>query len=125
MANKDKWTALTTFWNSFGIPAYDENAVPDGATFPRITYNVSVDGLGRPVFTSANVWYHSTSWKEISLKVNEIEKRLITMHPPALQVDEGRVYITKGTPFAQRMGDPENDMIRRVYINLSVEYLTN
>ena len=121
---RDRWTAINEFWNSFDIPAYDENAVPGDATFPRITYSVTVDSIDRPVAMDASVWYRSTSWREASLKLDEIENRILEMQPPTIPIDWGRVYITKGSPFAQRVSDPD-DMIRRIHINLNVEYFTN
>ena len=30
--------AIYGFWSSFGVPAYEENAVPDGAGMPYLTY---------------------------------------------------------------------------------------
>lgn len=120
----DKWQAVQNFWSSFGIPAYDESTVPDDAAYPRITYYVAVDSLDRPVNLYANVWYRSTSWAEISQKVDEIDSAIRNMRPPTIKIDGGRLYITKGSPFAQRMTDTD-DMVRRVYINLSVEYFTN
>ena len=120
----DRWTAIGDFWSSFGLPAYDESTVPDDAVFPRITYSVSVDGLDNPVALSASLWYRSTSWTDISQKADQIEARIVNMKPPAIKINGGRVYITKGTPFAQRMTDPD-DMVRRIYINVNVEYFTN
>ena len=38
--------------------------------------------------------------------------------------DGGAIWIKRGEPFAQNMGDQNDDMIRRKIINLSVEYLT-
>lgn len=120
----DRWTAIHDFWSSFGIPAYDESTVPVDAEFPRITYSVSVDSIDRPVSTYANVWYRSTSWLDASQKADEIEKAILEMNPPTIDIDTGRVYITRGTPFAQRLTDPD-DMVRRIYINVNVEYFTN
>lgn len=32
--------------------------------------------------------------------------------------------LKRGSPFAQRMSDPNDDMIRRIYINITAEFLT-
>ena len=32
--------------------------------------------------------------------------------------------LKRGSPFAQRMSDPNDDMIRSIYINITVEFLT-
>lgn len=119
----DKAQAIDNFWNSFGLPAYDENTVPQNAEMPRITYSIVSDSLGSPVSMSASVWYRSSSWKDISLKTKEIEKRLGEHGGEVITLDEGKMWIVKGTPFAQRMSDPDNS-IRRIYLNIQVEFLT-
>ena len=119
----DKAQTINTFWNSFGITAYDENTVPQDAVMPRITYDVATDQLGHVVNMSASLWYRSNSWKDISLKATEIEKRLGEHGGIVLKLNEGRLWITKGSPFTQRMSDPD-DSIRRIYINIQAEFLT-
>ena len=37
----NKIQALDSFWNSFGLRAYDSMSVPDDAELPRITYSSS------------------------------------------------------------------------------------
>jgi len=120
----DKAQALQTFWESFGIPAYEQTTVPETATMPYITYSVSTDSLNNVVNMSASVWYHSTSWKDISEKTEQIARYIVGMNPPSIKFDGGRLYIAKGNPFAQRMADPNDDMIRRMYLNIQAEYLT-
>jgi hypothetical protein len=120
----DKSQALQKFWEGFGIPAYDETTVPENATMPYITYGVTTDNLDHPVALFASVWYHSTSWKDISIKTEQIAKSIVEMQPPSIQFDNGRLYIAKGTPFAQRMSDPSDSMIRRMYLNIQAEFLS-
>lgn len=119
----DKAQALQNFWESFGLPAYDSTAVPDDAQMPYITYSVATDSLDNVVNLSASLWYRSTSWASISQKAEEIAEAIIKMNPPAIALDNGRLYITKGTPFAQRMQD-EDDTVRRIYLNIQAEFLT-
>lgn len=120
----DKAQALQTFWESFGIPAYEQTTVPETAKMPYITYSVSTDSLDNVVNMSASVWYHSTSWKDISEKTEQIARYIVGMNPPSIKFDGGRLYIAKGNPFAQRMADPNDDMIRRMYLNIQAEYLS-
>ena len=119
----DKEQAINSFWNSFDVPAYDENTVPATAGYPHITYNVQTDSLDNVVDLYASLWYKSTSWKDITLKAQEIEKRLGEKGGVLLELNVGYAYITKGTPFMQRMADSD-DSIRRIYFNINVEYLT-
>lgn len=120
----DKAQALQRFWESFGIPAYEQTTVPESAKMPYITYSVSTDSLDNVVNMTASVWYHSTSWKDISEKTEQIARYIVGMNPPSIKFDGGRLYIAKGNPFAQRMADPNDDMIRRMYLNIQAEYLS-
>lgn len=126
----DKAQAIHNFWSSFEIPAYDETDVPtegeDGKPIemPYITYSVTTDSIGGIISMSASLWYYSYSWKDISRKAEEIAERIVNMYPPSIKLDHGRLYLAKGTPFAQRMSDPEDDKIRRIYLNLQAEFLT-
>lgn len=119
----DKAQALHYFWSSFGLPAWDENTVPESATLPYITYETSTDSFENTISLSASIWYRSMSWTEISRKAEEIAAHIANMYPQTIKIDNGRLYISKGTPFAQRMSDPDKN-IRRILINIEVEFLT-
>ena len=122
----DKWQAIDKFWNSFGIPAYDENTVVTGdnsPTPPYITYNAVTSRVGQEISLTASIWYRGYSWKEVSEKANEIAEA-IGYGYKLENVDGGYLYIRMGQPFAQRMGDPEDDTIRRMYIITDAEFLT-
>lgn len=121
----DKAQVVHNFWSSFGIPAYDENTVPDDATFPYITYSVSTGSLDDFVLLTATVWYRSYSWADITHKVDEITRRLTEMSPPTIKFDGGRAYFVKGDPFAQRMSEVNDDMTRRMYLQVNAEFLTS
>lgn len=117
----DKYQALHWFWNSFGIPAYDESTVPDNHGDFYITYSAVTDSLDRALPMSANIWKrNATSWSDISQKAEQISDALIQVK--TIPLDIGYLYITRGQPFAQRM-EEENDTVRRIYINIMAEYL--
>lgn len=119
----DKVQALHNFWSGFGWKAYDEGTVPGDAGYPRITYNVVTDSLDRPLAMYASLWDYGTSWERVTKKSAEISEAIDKLYPPAITFDDGRIYITRGTPFAQRMTD-ENDMVRRIYVNITTEYFS-
>lgn len=128
----NKAQALQAFWSSFGISAWDNYSVPDEETFkalgidgfPRITYEAAYDAFGgTPFITSASLWYHSSSWEAISLKADEISAR-IGFGGIVLPVDDGYIWLQRGTPFARRMDEPEDDGIRRIVLNIESEFLT-
>lgn len=120
----NKVQALHEFWNSFGIPAYAAETVPQEAEMPYITYEVSTDSFDNEVLMTASIWFHSYSWEAITTVAKDVAERIVTMVPPAIEVDDGRLYITKSTPFAQRISD-EDDAIRRIILSINVEFLTN
>lgn len=120
----DKAQALHEFWSGFGLPAYASETVPDNATLPYITYDVSTDSLDYVINLNASLWYRSMKWEEISKKAEEIAQYISTMQPPTLELDNGRVYISKGSPFAQRMNDEGGADIRRIVLSVNVEFLT-
>ena len=119
----NKWQAIHTFWSIFNLPAYDSSSVPDNAQMPYITYEVVTDSLDTPTFMTASLWYHGTTWEHVSNKADEIAHAIVTMRKP-IALDEGYLWIVKGTPFAQRMSDPDDPLIRRVVLNIQAEYLT-
>lgn len=118
----DKWQTVDAFWNSFSLPAYDENTVPDDAVMPYVTYAASVDSFERPFTMTGSIWYHDTSWTGISQKADEIAQYIGPSYK-AVKLDKGYMVLTKGTPFAQRMAD-EDDSVRRMYIMVDVEFYT-
>ncbi len=121
----DKAQALYQFWSSFEWAAYDESSVPTGSSapeFPYITYSVATDNLGNDVGLTGSLWYRSSSWAAISQKAEEIAKRIENLSP--IKIEGGYMWLKRGSPFAQRMSDPNDDMIRRIYINITAEFLT-
>ena len=41
-----------------------------------------------------------------------------------MPVDGGVLWLKRGTPFAQSMGDETDDLIKRKYLNITAEFLT-
>ena len=105
------------------MKAYDENTVAENATFPRITYSVSTDSIGNLVILSASLWYNTRSWEDISKKADEIAADL-GHGGKIIKIDNGYLWLVKGSPFAQRMSEPSDKMVRRIIININAEFLT-
>jgi len=116
----NKLQTLQAFWSGFGIPAYDENSVPDEAQLPYITYDVSVDDFGNSVAQTASLWYKSTSWRDITEKEMEIAE-FVGRGGRMIAYDNGAMWIRKANPWAQRMSD--SDTVKRMILNLEIEYL--
>ena len=71
-----KAAAIYQFWSGFGLTAYEENTVPDDATFPYITYQLVTDSFDREIPLTASLWYRSESWTGINAKTEEQKKLL-------------------------------------------------
>lgn len=119
----DKAQAIHNFWSGFDLKAYDELTVPDDAEMPYITYSVQTDSIGSPLSMRASVWDKSTSWAFVTQKAEQIAEAIVNKYPATIEIDGGRVFLAKGTPFAQRMAD-DDDTIRRMYLIVMAEFLT-
>ena len=118
-----KAAAIYQFWSSFGLIAYEENTVPEDAAFPYVTYQLVTDSFDREVAATASLWYRGESWTAINAKTEEIAQH-IGLGGKIIKCDGGRIWIKRGQPFAQNMGDESDDLIKRKYLNLTIEYLT-
>jgi hypothetical protein len=130
----NKQQAYNSFWNSFGVLAFEENSVPtqdvlkslaESKHLPSdryITYQVLTDDLDHPVFPTASIYHRSTSWEVVDLLANRISKYIKNMG--IISLDDGGMFITKGTPFSQHMGEDGDTTIKRVVLNLGIEFLT-
>lgn len=131
----NKEQAYNAFWSEFGVLAFEENSVPDDkiiedlikagvakAKYPYIAYQVIVDDLGHPVYPTASIYDRSNSWERSDLLANAISERIQKMN--TIRLDDGRMFITKGSPFAQHQLESADLNIRRVILNLGVEFFT-
>ena len=118
-----KAAAIYQFWNSFGLTAYEENSVPDEAQFPYITYQLVTDSFDREIPLSASIWYRSESWTAINAKTEEISQK-ISRGGRFIPCDGGAIWLKRGQPFAQNMGDESDDLIKRKYLNITAEFMT-
>lgn len=118
-----KAAAIYQFWNSFGLTAYEENTVPDNAIFPYITYQLVTDSFDREIPLTASLWYRSESWTDINAKTEEISQK-ISRGGKIISCDGGAIWLKRGQPFAQNMGDESDDLIKRKYLNVTAEFIT-
>lgn len=124
---KTKAAAFYDFFSSFGMKAYEENSVPSnedgGPEFPYITYELITDEFGDEVPITFSTWHRSESWIEANAKAEEISER-IGRGGIFLDCKGGAIWIKRGSPFATRRGDDSDDLVKRVYFNISVEFWT-
>ena len=118
-----KAAAIYKFWNSFSLTAYEENSVPDDAVFPYITYQLVTDSFYREIPLAASIWYRSESWTAINAKAEEISYT-ISRGGNIIPCDGGAIWLKRGQPFAQNMGDESDNLIKRKYLNITAEFIT-
>ena len=118
-----KAAAIYQFWSGFGLTAYEENTVPHDATFPYITYQLVTDSFDREIALTASLWYRSESWTAINAKTEEISQK-ISRGGKIISCDDGAIWLKRGQPFAQNMGDESDNLIKRKYLNITAEFLT-
>jgi hypothetical protein len=119
----DKAQALQQFWNSFGWQAYEQTTVPDNAPAQYITYE-SADGyIDNVIPLAASLWMRSTSWAEIERKAQEIGA-YIGLGGKVIPYDDGKAWIVRASTFAQRMAEPADFDVRRILLNINVEFIS-
>lgn len=120
-----KTQAIYNFWSSFGLTAYEENTVPTGENAPKlpyITYAVIENSFDRDTVLNGSLWYSGYSWADADRKAAEINAAL-GHGGKMIPYSDGILWVKRGIPFAQHMAD-ENDTIRRIYINLTAEFIS-
>ena len=118
-----KAAAIYQFWSGFGLTAYEENTVPTDAAFPYITYQLVTDNFDREIPITASLWYRSESWTAINEKTEEVSRE-ISRGGKIIPCDGGAIWFKRGQPFAQNMGDESDNLIKRKYLNIAVEFMT-
>ena len=118
-----KAAAIYQFWSSFGLTAYEENTVPTDAAFPYITYQLVTDSFDREIPLTASLWYRSEIWTAINDKTEEISQK-ISRGGKIIPCDGGAIWLKRGQPFAQNMGDESDNLIKRKYLNITAEFMS-
>ena len=118
-----KWSALHTWMGSFGLTAYEESNVPTTATLPYLTYQYSTSSFGSgQVAMVVNLWYRTEKNDVPNAKAEQIYDT-VGRGGVMIPVENGTIWIKRGSPFVQSISDPDAS-IRRRYINLTAEFLT-
>lgn len=112
-------------WLSGFAKTYRETTVPDDAEYPRITYAFSSAEFGNTVLIPVSVWDRSYSWDTVEQIAQTITRAVSGGGKVGVSVpcDGGYLRVRMGNPRYQPMSD-EDRAIRRIYMNIEVEYLT-
>lgn len=118
----NNYEALQKFFEGFGIPAYVSSSTPEQAKYPYLTYSPVVgDFTDGEVSMEVDLWYYTTSEAAPNNKAREIYNA-IGMGGVMLKHDEGAIWVKRGNPWCQSVPDT-NEMIKRRYINIDLEYI--
>ena len=128
----DNWQALQSFWSGFEWPAYDEQTVfPEGymKAYPHISYQSADGEFGKIAYLVAHLWDkdsdpYSVNWSKIKQKASEI-KDYIGQGGVKINVDGGQIWIKipESMTFSGPIGaDPEDPTLKRMMINVEVEF---
>lgn len=119
-----KAAVLHQFFSSFGMTAYTATSVPDDAIFPYLTYEFITSAWeGGEVSLTVNLWFYTESEKIPNDKANELSAA-IGLGGKVLPCDGGYIWLKRGSPWCQSLSDETSPAIKRRYINVTAEYLT-
>lgn len=127
MIPMDNYQALQSFWESFGVEAYDDQTVFNEGNlpaFPHITYESASGGYLNSATLSASIWDRTATWGFLKQKAEEI-KRYIGYGGKQIKTDGGYLWIK--LPESTRFDWPEDsgeDGVLRIRINIEVDFLT-
>lgn len=118
-----KGAALQAFFSQF-MDAYAASAVPEGVTFPYLTYELSTSAWdGGEVGLTVNLWFYTTSEAVPNAKAQELSDA-IGYGGVTLPCDGGFIWLKRGSPWCQNLQDDTDKNIKRRYINVTAEYMT-
>lgn len=119
-----KEASLKQFFSGFGITAYPSTAVPKDVEFPYLTYEVITSAWqDGEVGITVNLWYFTTQEGSPNAKARELSEA-IGRGGRLLPCDGGYIWLKRGAPWCQNLTDATNANIKRRYINVTAEYLT-
>lgn len=121
----DAQQTMQNFWSGFGVPAYDENSVPDDQykVFPHITYDVVIGDTMDETAMSASIWTRSSQWIS-AIQLYDAVNDALNNGGVILPCDGGGLWIKKGSPWAQRLGDASDGSVKRIFMNITVEFIS-
>lgn len=118
---KDK--ALHAWFGQF-LPAYPTSNVPEDVIFPYLTYELTTGAFDSgEIGLTINLWYYTESEAVPNEKAQEISTA-IGNGGTAIPCDSGYIWIKRGSPWCQNIAEESDTNIKRRYLNITVEYLT-
>lgn len=118
----DKYEALYSFYSGFGIPAYEENSVPDDAKMPYIAYEVITGSYdAENIALSCQIFFKDTSLAAIDRITEKLSGEL--SGGKKIPCDTGYIVLYRGSPFAQNTSTGDKS-VKSKYVNITADYIT-
>ena len=118
---KDK--ALHAWFSQF-LTAYPTSNVPQDAVFPWLTYELITGAWDSgEIGLTVNLWYYTESEAVPNAKAQEIADA-ISMGGCIVPYDGGAMWLKRGAPWCQNIAQDDDTNIKRRYLNITVEYLS-
>ena len=119
----NRYEAQYTFWSSFGVPAYEENSVPDikDIKYPYITYPAIGAEVTAQTFINVSIYTRSSSLKKVTEIAEKVMKRFVE-GGAEIRFTGGGFFLTAENTFIQIMGDPNDDLIKRAVLSLVIHW---
>ena len=113
--------ALYKFFSLFDIPAFPQNSVPDGTSFPWLTYELKTGYFGDIYSCAVNLYFHTDSEKQPNEKAKEIGDK-IGMGGIQIPYDGGTIWITRAEPWCTSLVE-EDTSIKHRQLMTELEFL--
>lgn len=118
---KDK--ALQAWFGRF-LDAYPASNVPGDVTFPYLTYELITGALDSgEIGLTVDLRYYTESEAEPNAKAQEMADA-IGMGGAVIPCDGGYIWLKRGSPWCQSIPEEDEPNLKRRYINITAEYLT-
>lgn len=118
-----KGKALQAWFSQF-LTAYPAASVPEDTIFPYLTYELITGAIDSgEIGLTVNLWYYTESDAVPNAKAQEISAA-IGYGGATIPCDGGYIWIKRGSPWCQNITEESDTNIKRRYLNITVEYLT-
>lgn len=112
--------AQQRFWESFGIPAYPNTAVPKNPQLPYLTYQQMSGYWNEEVSPTVQLWYYSESEAEPNEKAREIGNAI--GFGVTISCDDGIIHIQRGEPWRVAANAQEDSALKLRQLNVRMQF---
>ena len=113
--------ALYEFFNSFGVPAYPNTAVPKDPILPYLTYQAVSGFFGDTSYITVQIWMRTESEAQINRKAREIGEA-IGNGGIQLECDGGTLWLTRGSPWAVPANAQDENSLKLRQLNVTINH---